>query len=263
MQKKILLYFLLTVFSLNFSDGFAQSPYKLTWGKEAAIFGAGLATGVPALIFMFENDKIPDSEILSLDKSNINSFDRFATNYYSENLSNVSDVLLWTSAVAPALLLLSPDVRSGWFETGTMYAETVVLAAALPHLVKGLVTRYRPFTYNPDAPLTAKTNADAGRSFFSGHSTLAFASAVFLAKVYSDYYPSSKYRSYVWTGSLLLAATVGSLRIFSGMHFPTDVLTGAVVGSALGWLIPELHKTKPGNANLGIGFYGINFSYTF
>jgi membrane-associated phospholipid phosphatase len=62
---------------------------------------------------------------------------------------------------------------------------------------------------------------------------------------------------------LLLAATVGTLRVLSGKHFPTDVLTGAVVGSALGWLIPELHRNKGSNTHLGLGVLGLNLRIMF
>ncbi|MDR0411846.1 MAG: phosphatase PAP2 family protein [Treponema sp.] len=39
-----------------------------------------------------------------------------------------------------------------------------------------------------------------------------------------------------------LAAEIASMRIVSGSHFLTDVLTGAAIGSFHGWIIPFLHK---------------------
>ncbi|MCK9426362.1 MAG: phosphatase PAP2 family protein [Ignavibacteriaceae bacterium] len=48
----------------------------------------------------------------------------------------------------------------------------------------------------------------------------------------------------MWTGSLLSASLVGYLRYVSGNHYPTDILIGAVVGSAIGYFIPYLHQTN-------------------
>jgi membrane-associated phospholipid phosphatase len=260
-KNQIFVSILILFFAIN--SIIAGDRYKLEWGSDGIIIGSGVATAVPAFLMNLNDEKLPENDILALNKNDINFLDKFASDFYSPEISDFSDILLWSSVFAPGFLLLSSDVRAEWLETGTMYAETMILAYGLPHLVKGLIPRYRPFTYNSDAPMSARTEADAGRSFFSGHTTIAFASAVFISKVYSDMYPNSEYRAYVWGASLLLAATVGTLRVLSGKHFPTDVLTGAVVGSALGWLIPELHRNKGSNTHLGLGVLGLNLRIMF
>ena len=65
---------------------------------------------------------------------------------------------------------------------------------------------------------------------------------MFLSTTFANYNPDSSLKPYVWGTSLLFAATVGYLRFAAGMHYPTDILTGALVGSAIGYLIPLLHK---------------------
>jgi membrane-associated phospholipid phosphatase len=37
---------------------------------------------------------------------------------------------------------------------------------------------------------------------------------------------------------------VGSLRVAAGRHFPTDVLVGALAGSAIGMVIPWAHARR-------------------
>jgi membrane-associated phospholipid phosphatase len=262
-MRKIIFFLLIAVFLLRINV-YAESPYDLSWQNEGIALGLGLATGIPALILADNSDTLTRSDILLLDKNNINGFDRFAADYYSPNIATASDVLVITAVASPLLLLLSPDIRSDALTVGTMYAETMLLAAALPGLTKELVDRTRPYAYNSEAPITLKADADTKRSFFSGHTSLAFASAVFLSTVYSDYYPDSEYKPYIWGGTLLVATTVGLLRIFSGKHFPTDVLTGAAVGSFIGWLIPKLHKKTSGNnVTMGVGNMGIAFTYCF
>ncbi len=39
------------------------------------------------------------------------------------------------------------------------------------------------------------------------------------------------------------ASFVAYLRVISGMHFLTDVITGAVIGSLIGHIIPEIHRS--------------------
>ena len=67
---------------------------------------------------------------------------------------------------------------------------------------------------------------------------------MFVSNVYGDYFPNSKWKPFVWAGSLLAATTVGYLRFESGAHFPSDVLAGTVVGSAIGYVIPLLHRVE-------------------
>ena len=79
---------------------------------------------------------------------------------------------------------------------------------------------------------------------------MAFASAVFLSTVHDAYHPGSASSPYIWAGSLLAAAAVGVMRIESGEHFPTDVIAGAAVGSAIGYLIPRVHRVDTGRFSL-------------
>lgn len=90
------------------------------------------------------------------------------------------------------------------------------------------------------------------RSFFSGHTSLAFGSAVFASTLFDHYYPESSLRPWVWGSSLAIASGMGYLRYASGKHFPTDIIVGALVGSAIGYVIPKLHKQKPRIASNGL-----------
>jgi membrane-associated phospholipid phosphatase len=67
---------------------------------------------------------------------------------------------------------------------------------------------------------------------------------VFLSTVFSDLYPESHWKYVVWSGSLLAASATAYLRYKSGMHYPSDLIAGAIVGSAIGYLVPVLHRNK-------------------
>ena len=83
----------------------------------------------------------------------------------------------------------------------------------------------------------------ANYSFFSGHTGSAFALATSTGAVASI----RGYRGapWVWGVGLSLAAATGYLRIASDSHYFSDVLVGAAVGTAVGWLVPHLlHKER-------------------
>lgn len=63
-------------------------------------------------------------------------------------------------------------------------------------------------------------------SFPSGHTCGAF----LLAGMVSGQYPALALPMYLW------ASSVGVSRVVLGVHFPTDILAGALLGSAIAWL---------------------------
>jgi membrane-associated phospholipid phosphatase len=235
--------------------------------KESIIFGSGIGLGVIGLII--NDDILPFTldEINALNRNDVIKFDRGATYNWSPATANTSDIVVAATILSPALLAFSDEVRNDFTPVLVMYFQTLILSEALPLMTKGITQRPRPFVYNEDAPLEEKQTLNAKRSFFSGHASVAFAMAVFLSTVYSDYHPNSKWKPFVWGVSLLAASTVGYLRYAAGKHFPTDIITGALVGSAVGYFIPFIHRTNESDLDVSLGINGngstINFLYKF
>jgi len=75
-------------------------------------------------------------------------------------------------------------------------------------------------------------------SFFSGHTSVAFAMAV-AAGTYADMTKSSL-RTWTWGTGLSLAMMTAYLRVASDHHYFTDVLMGALTGSLVGASVPRL-----------------------
>jgi len=219
-------------------------PFTITKKRDLPILGAGIAFAATA--FALERSLAPlrQEEVDGLVRNSVNPFDRHATYHYSKNLDNISDVLVYGVLAAPLVLLTDRNIRLTAAEFSLMYAEVVAFSYALPTLGKTFIKRPRPFVYNPDAPPAEKLLADARASFFSRHTTFAFASACFMSTVYTDYHPGSKLNPYIWAGSLGAASIVGYLRFEAGAHFPTDILTGALAGTIVGCGVPFLHKSK-------------------
>ena len=90
-------------------------------------------------------------------------------------------------------------------------------------LLKPLVDRIRPFAVNTVVELLVKAPLDA--SFPSGHTAASFA-AVFALKAAG---------SPLWKPALAVAVVIAFSRLYLYVHWPSDVLAGALLGAAVGW----------------------------
>ena len=236
---------LFIIYCSLFINCIAQSPYQLRTGRELAIAGVGVATGVSALVL--ENQVIPftGSQLINLDRLRISDFDRRATYQISPTADWLADATLAGNVALLGLITGgAKPLRQDAGTVAVMYLETALLANGVQRTVKNLVQRTRPLVYNPAVPLAEKLERNARQSFFSGHATNAFATAVFTGEVFRHYFPDSKLKPFVWIGSLGLATATAVLRYEDGKHYPTDLLAGAAFGSLVGWGIPKLHEVK-------------------
>ena len=90
-------------------------------------------------------------------------------------------------------------------------------------IIKPLVGRVRPFAVNTAVELLVKAPLDA--SFPSGHTAVSFA-AVFALKTAG---------SPLWKPALAVAVVIALSRLYLYVHWPSDVLAGALRGAAVGW----------------------------
>ena len=178
----------------------------------------------------------------SFDKSDVPGLDRLFMNSYSKGL-DITATILEVTALASPIVFLSVS-NEEWLTIGVMYAETIFMAYGLKELGKMLVHRTRPYMYYSDYPSKEADNGDWQCSFPSGHTTMTFASAAFTSYVFFKYFPDSPWRWAVLGGSYTIAVTTACLRMASGNHFFTDVLTGMVIGTASGLLVPWLHTRR-------------------
>ena len=98
-------------------------------------------------------------------------------------------------------------------------------SATLNAVLKSGVGRRRPDADGPDLPVRSPTSS----SFPSGHTLAAFCTAVALADRPAE--------SLAYVG---FATAVGASRIHLGAHHPSDVVGGAIVGTALGLAVRRL-----------------------
>ncbi len=108
-----------------------------------------------------------------------------------------------------------------------LYMGAAFLASTLvTKSVKHIVNRQRPFAKYPF--IVNRDDTEAGLSFPSGHTSAAFCIATSVSLRYRKWY--------VITPAYIFAASVGWARMYQGVHYPSDVVAGALVGAASAWL---------------------------
>jgi membrane-associated phospholipid phosphatase len=114
-------------------------------------------------------------------------------------------------------------------------AESAAVSSLISQVVKISVGRERPESHYGGI---AARNGNKNTSFYSGHVNLAFTLAVASGTVATM--RGYRLAPYIWGAGLAAAATTGYLRLAADKHYLTDVIGGAVIGSAIGFGIPYL-----------------------
>lgn len=165
----------------------------------------------------------------------LNSLQESRTSAMNGAMSFTSNTLFATPAVPLGLIGagLATDnqevLRSGYI-TGVAWVATLAITEGL----KFTVQRPRPYKAYPDRLHPVRTTV--GYSFPSGHTSLCFATAVSLSLCYPEWY--------VVVPSLLWATGVGFSRLYLGVHYPSDVAFGAVVGTLTALLVHSLCRDR-------------------
>lgn len=163
---------------------------------------------------------------------------------YSSQAAHTSDILLAMDVTAPVALFLGRGLDRETAKRIAIYGETILASMALDSVVKAAVGRPRPYVYSDDPALVAHAEAegkDSRYSFYSRHASTTFSASVAGGYLFAQSTSDTNARAAVWGLELALAAATADLRTRAGMHFYSDVLVGAVVGSGLGVLVPCLH----------------------
>jgi undecaprenyl-diphosphatase len=151
---------------------------------------------------------------------------RYLATHRTPALTNVMRVV--TNFGAPAVVILVLTVVSGWAyarsrEWRWFLFSFVTLGGAIASytVLKVLVHRPRPNIM----PLLHV----GGYAFPSGHATAA--AATYLAASYIvAHFVSWKVSVWIWTAAVFLTCLVAFSRVYLGVHWPTDVMGGIVLG---------------------------------
>jgi len=154
-------------------------------------------------------------------------------------------MLSGATALGVALL----PCNKGWLQSPNYQhtkglIETLSLTFLLTNITKNSIGRRRPSFDNwPQDDII-----DADKSFFSGHTSIAYALATYSSMYVADHI-GSKSNDLKRAGQLsfilashFLAGYVGYSRVIDNQHFVSDVITGGLIGSALAAIVYSLQE---------------------
>lgn len=143
--------------------------------------------------------------------------------------------------LASAAMLCLPHYR----RSGIWLLITIVLCVLVGNFsIKPLVARSRPCHQNPDVPLLIQNPRDY--SFPSCHTLSSFACSLVIALA-----------NPVWgIAAFVIAFFIAFSRIYLFVHYPSDVLAGAVMGLLMPWsalllvvrVIIQVHRRRRNKA---------------
>lgn len=172
----------------------------------------------------------------------INSWHAF---YFDNFMALVTVVATWLPMILMLLFMLYK--RKGWRKMLTvLLAVGVVILIAdqvSASIIKPMVARLRP-SRNPDLQATIHlVNGYNGGlfGFVSSHAANCFGIAMFLAFIFKN-------RAFTWF-MIAWASLMCYSRIYLGVHYPGDIVCGAILGvttaALVYYLIKKLKKRQP------------------
>ncbi len=178
---------------------------------------------------------------------------------------DASNVGLSLAATWP---FFADSLASAWWYRGSRDAaqqmalldlETLAVAGAAQGVVNVLVSRQRPYgptcgTSQLPSNAVDCESSEQYRSFFSGHSTFSFTAAALVCVNHA----STDLLGSPWDGiscgaGYVVAAATATFRVLGDEHWASDVITGALVGTIIGYGVPLLHyrHVDVGRVNAG------------
>jgi membrane-associated phospholipid phosphatase len=203
-----------------------DEPPVLSTAQAFSLVGATAMYGLS--VYMNANAGQPTCA--PCDPETLPWFDRFAVGPPNPVMGYASDFLVLGLGGTSLLDTGFREERRGGV---VVTLEAVAWTFAVTEIAKALIKRERPIMYT-DQALSVASEVNNQRSMWSGHTSVAFA----LAAGYWVNNPDQDLAPKV--AAMFAAAGVGALRIAAHKHFLSDVLVGALVGTAGAVIVHEL-----------------------
>jgi hypothetical protein len=137
--------------------------------------------------------------------------------------------------------------------------QALAISGALQGAANVLVSRERPFGRDCGGDELPEDAIDCAnsvhyRSFFSGHSAFSFTGAALICvHHFENELLGPTWDALSCAGGYAVAATTATFRVVSDVHYSSDILLGAAVGTLVGWGVPLLHyRTSNGKTSASV-----------
>lgn len=210
---------------------------KLELDLPIVLIGAGMAS---SFAVMSEAPGVACAP--TCDKSQVFKLDRFAAGWYDPAWGTVGDIATASTLGAPLLAVVLNQGLVNGLNDDLVIAEAALVSSALQVTMSYAVARPRPRVYGDEASLESRSDANAARSFFSGHVANTVSASVAVLRTFQRL--GKPELGWAMFGVGMAGSTlVGVSRVAAGSHFPSDVLIGAMVGAGVGLALPALHDS--------------------
>jgi len=198
--------------------------------------------------------------IAGLDQSLFLYFNGKHTPFWDAVMALFTGTGYWLLFYLPIVYFIIRKYRVKAFVILVLLALAILISDQFSGLVKDIVQRLRP-THDPNLQNLVHHVVTKGGpySFFSSHASNTFTTAIFTALLFRN----PRYSLIIFSWATLVSYT----RIYLGLHYPFDILTGMTFGIILGYSIfklliflekyflllrsPKITETKLDNKELG------------
>lgn len=133
--------------------------------------------------------------------------------------------------LAVLVLFLAVNSKKYWRMVLEAAVAAIVTKFVLVEIIRIIWFRARPFVALNFAPLINQSAAEP--SFPSGHASFFFALSTIV------YFYNKKVGIAFYVASFFIIIS----RVFTGVHWPSDILAGAILGILMGWVLNRLFRT--------------------
>jgi membrane-associated phospholipid phosphatase len=186
------------------------------------------------------------AQTVALDRAISEAVEKTETPTLDRLLVHLSDAAnesrLWLATAGVVALVGGPRGRRAAAEA----VASIGLASAMSNLALKSVAPHRGRPEPPTGQVLAsrRVRRPTSSSFPSGHAASAFA----FASTMGEELPVT------WVPLHAAAALVAYSRVHTGVHYPSDVVTGALVGAMCGWTVRRLaRRLSPPAPSAGAG----------
>lgn len=180
------------------------------------IFQLGICLAVPFTSAAQIADRPPLDDRILIDLSEHRTPRQTGFFMFISKYNNLVNVAVPAGVLAAGVI----DNNKGTRQNALYIASSSAVNLLLTSVIKRVAKRKRPFQANIKINAVYQPNE---YSFPSGHTSSAFTTATALSQVYKKWY--------VIAPSYLYAGAIGYSRMYLGVHYPTDVMAGAALGT--------------------------------
>ena len=182
---------------------------------------------------------------------NVNSLDAAFAHPYNKAIDNAGTLaFIFAHLIVCTVCFLIPGIeaikkraclKAVVFDF-IVYIESWAYTFGVYRILKTVGGRIRPYMYFPNPSLKDIAEGDFISSWPSGHSSVVFLAGAFLFWWLKDSPMKPASKKILMAAVLVIGILTMVLRILSGNHFPTDVLTGAFIGFVVASIVSVANR---------------------